>query len=85
MRPHQIYVGDCEHGNAPVRAASPRESLQNLFADGGTSSGQPQCGAALLSEFFELLTGNRSNTPQLNVARCQNPEFIVLSIITSYD
>jgi hypothetical protein len=40
---------------------------------------------ALLSEFFQLLTGNRSNTPQLNVSRCKNPEFIVLSSITSYN
>jgi hypothetical protein len=34
---------------------------------------------------FERQIGNRSNTPQLNVARSQNPEFVVLSIITSYD
>ena len=35
--------------------------------------------------FFERLTRNRSNTVQLNVARCKNPELIALSIITSYD
>ena len=39
----------------------------------------------LSSEFFERLTRNSSKTPQLNVVRCQNPEFIVVSIITSYD
>jgi hypothetical protein len=34
---------------------------------------------------FLIITRNPSNTLQLNVARCQNPEFIVLSITTSHD
>jgi hypothetical protein len=37
-----------------------------------------------LVRIFQYLTGNRSNAPQLNVARWQNPEYIVLGIITSY-
>jgi serine/threonine protein kinase len=55
-----------------------------LYASPEIINGTPYRGPEVQSEFFQLLTGQRSNTPQLNIARCQNPKFIVLSIITLY-
>jgi hypothetical protein len=60
---------------------------ENSFCQDGDRMCQPghlNITSSYIIKFFERLTRNQSNTPQLNVARCDNLEFIVLSIITSY-